>query len=671
MNQSMKKMFACVLVLLLFVTLAGCGTAGKTTAGLKGAYDNEILTTKAVDQDKTMITIRIENSCAESTDLEAVLEQKFPDVDFVLVHDGSINSEYNIRADLVNGTECDFIFSRRLNNVDDIAADYLLDLSAEPFVNNYYISAVDSCVTSDGGLYYLPGPSNVYGIVYDKTMFDQNGWELPHSYSEFVALLETIEEAAVPVSYTDYDGNTVETTVKPIQLSMMYPDMFQIMFNTYGYDSVIRGTDNFKWLSDYQTGNGSMVGHMEPAVEIFEKLFADGILSVDDWDVQPAVRSEMMYTYHSTAMIIECQNAVNYAKTYAENNENAEYHEVAMMPFWTSDEEGSDYVYSIPSYFMAINRKSAEESEEKKELLLDVFEYLSTAEGQEEALIGDSPQMSSIQGVDMDQTTFGDAIRDTVESGQVISTFYYAQNEDSKQVEKQMRSTTPDMISGDITVEEWLLGADQVRDDFLAGNLSEETVYGQVETTLTKLESAYTMAEMYQELTGADVGISLAGVWRRGTNGYFYKGDITDKSLSCVTPAKESATEDKPMSGMIVTASMTGAQILDILNNADGPIDSSMSGAYYVASGLTVRFDPWAAEGSRVLSCKTPDGNEIDPDAVYEVAYYYDSLPDGSPEAESSLGEPWLDSFLKWLDQQGGVIKVPEMTIELAYGEAE
>jgi hypothetical protein len=53
------------------------------------------------------------------------------------------------------------------------------------------------------------------------------------------------------------------------------------------------------------------------------------------------------------------------------------------------------------------------------------------------------------------------------------------------------------------------------------------------------------------------------------------------------------------------------------------------------------------------------------------VAYYYDSLPEGSPEAESSLGEPWLDSFLKWLDQQGGVIKVPEMTIELAYGEAE
>jgi ABC-type glycerol-3-phosphate transport system substrate-binding protein len=660
-----------MLVLPLALSLVACGGTGSSAASLQGSYENEILTTTAVDQDKTMITVRIENNVAQSSSLENILEQQFPEVDFVLIHDGSINSEYNIRADLVNGTECDLILSRRLNTVADIAPEYLLDISAQNFVNNYFISAVDSCASSDGGLYYLPGPSDVYGIVYDKTMFEENGWELPHSYSEFVALLDTIREAELPVSYTDAEGNTVEGTVVPIQPSMMYPDMFQIMFNTYGFDLVYQGVDNYSWLNEYQNGTGSMVGHMEPAVDKYKQLFADGVLSVDDWEVQPSERSDMMYTYHSTAMIIECQNAELYAQTYAEKaGDDDVYHEVAMMPFWTSDEANSDYLYSVPSYYMAINKASAEESDEKKALLLDIFDYLSSIEGQE-ALIGDSTQLSNVSGVTTADSAFSEAIKDTVDRGQVISTFYLAAGENSKQVEKQLRSTTTDMITGSMSVEDWLLAADQVRDDFLAGNLTEETVYGQVETTLTRLESTYTMAEMYRQLTGADIGISLGGVWRNGTNGHFYQGDITDSSLSCVTPYKESYSGDDPMEGTIVTTTMTGAQILEILNSATGPADNSQNGVYYVASGLTVRFDPWAPEGNRVLSCKTADGNELEPEASYQVAYYYGAFPEGTAEPESSLQKTWQESFIEWLNQQDGVITKPDMTLELAYGEAE
>jgi ABC-type glycerol-3-phosphate transport system substrate-binding protein len=669
----MKRLFVSLIALAIPLSVAGCGTGENKVSALQGAYENEILTTTAVSQDKTLITVRVENNVGQTGDIENVLEQQFPDVDFVLVHDGSINSEYNIRADLINGTECDLILSRRLNIVNDIAPDYLLDLSAESFVNDYYMNAVDSCANSDGRLYYLPGPSDVYGIVYDKTMFDENGWEIPHSYSEFVNLLETIREADLTVTYTDNDGNLKEDTVVPIQPTMMYPDMFQIVFNTYGYDEVFQGTENYRWLREYQNGNGSMVGHMEPAVDKFKKLFDDGILSLDDWDVQPATRSEMMYTYHTTAMIIECQNAMNYAKTYAENVSDKDvYHEVAMMPFWTSDEEDSDYIYVIPNYFMAINKQSAEESEEKKELLLEIFEYLSSAEGQQ-VLINDSPQISNIKGVAMYESSFSDAIRDTVDRGQVISNFYYAEGENSKQVEKQLRSTVPDMMQGKTSVKDWLLAADQVRDDFLAGNLEQETVYGQVETTLTKLESVYTLAEMYKELTGADVGICLGGAWRNGTNGHFYKGDITDKSLSCVTPDKESSSDDNPMADTIVTSDMTGAQILDILNNSTELANGATVGAacYYVASGLDVVFDPWATEGNRVISCKTTDGNDINLDETYKVAYFYGSLPSGSANPESSLQQTWQESFLEWLDQQGGTIKAPTMTLKLAYGEAE
>jgi hypothetical protein len=179
---------------------------------------------------------------------------------------------------------------------------------------------------------------------------------------------------------------------------------------------------------------------------------------------------------------------------------------------------------------------------------------------------------------------------------------------------------------------------------------------------------------MYRDMTGADIGICYGGAWRNGTNGHFYKGDITDTSLNCVRPDKESTDSEDPWAATIVTSTMTGAQILDVLNNGTGI--SSSGGTvgecrYYVAAGLTVKFDPWAAEGSRVLSCKTPDGEDLDPDATYQVAYFFDSLPESiAVTPESSLEQTWQESFLSWLDQQGGVVKEPDLTIELAYGEA-
>jgi ABC-type glycerol-3-phosphate transport system substrate-binding protein len=392
----MKTKILCIFLSLCMVgTAAGCGWK----KNVQGASDNEILTTKAVDQDKTMITVRVEFGAGQSEDLEQILEEQFPDVDIVLCHDGSTDSVYTMKQNLEAGVECDLILSRRLPVTGDIAAEYLYDLSSESFVENYYMTAVDSCVSTDGNLYYLPGPMDVYGIVYDKTLFKENGWEVPHSYSEFKTLLDTIENA--------------EAGVVPLQVSMMYPDMFQILFNTYSYDTVYSGRENYLWLESYQKGQGSMVGHMEPAVEKFKQLMEDGIFSTSDIEVTPKERSQMMYEDHTAAMIIECQNALSYARSYDST------HEVAMMPFWTSDEEDSDFLYGIPSYYMAINKASAEESQEKKELLLEIYDYLSSVEGQE-VLIGDDFQVSNVAGVPLNSNEFSEGILDTIEKGQVI-----------------------------------------------------------------------------------------------------------------------------------------------------------------------------------------------------------------------------------------------------------
>jgi ABC-type glycerol-3-phosphate transport system substrate-binding protein len=647
-----KKVLILALSLFVLTGITGCSK----NETLQGASDNEIITTTAVDQKKTMITVRVEFGAGQQENLEKVLEEKFPEVDFVLRHDGSTSSVYTMRANLEAGVECDLILSRKLPTTEDIAEQYLLDLSSETFVDSYYMNAVDSCADANGRIYYLPGPSDVYGIVYDKTMFMENGWSVPHSYSEFVALLETIRQ----------DSAQSGETVVPIQISLMYPDMFQILFNTYGYEDAYAGSDNFIWLTQYQQGIGSMTGHMEKAVSRFKKLFEDGILSLAALEVTPSERSQMMYVEHSTAMIIECQNAVNYQRVLSTADEN-DAHEIAMMPFWTSDDQDGDYLYVIPSYYMAVNKKAAEESTQKKELLLDIFRYLSSVEGQR-MLIGDDFQISNIAGVPLNVNTFSEEIINTIERGQMINTFYLAAGETDKQVERQMLSSVKDMILGNISVEDWLLSADSVRDQYIAGQLQTEQSYGTAETTLTRLETAYTMAQMYSDLMNTQIGICRGGGYRRSTNGYIYEGDITDSSLACITPEKvDMSGETNPDADKIVTSYLTGRQIVDILNNGVEKEDTKGLNVYYVASGLDVVFAPWAEDGSRVVSCKLADGSDIDMDAVYEVAYFNGSLPDIEVKMERMLDMSWSEAFETWLKEQGGVIKKPQMTLKLKY----
>jgi hypothetical protein len=316
---------------------------------------------------------------------------------------------------------------------------------------------------------------------------------------------------------------------------------------------------------------------------------------------------------------------------------------------------------------MAINKSSADESKTKKDILVKILSYLSSAEGQL-ALIDGTTQMSNVKGVLTTQDAFSADVADTISEGRVINSFFYAEGENNKQVERTMLSSLQDMIEGNISVEEWLLSADETRDDYLLGLDGVETAYGQADSTLTRLETAYTMADMYKTLADADIGIALGGTYRNGTNGYIYKGDITDDSIECINPNKEPAAElADPMDEKIVVASLTGAQIIDILNSVVDTYDTKGEYPYYVASGLQVEFNPWAQAGKRVLSCKLADGTDLDKNATYEVAYYNGSIDESLATPKRALKGTWKENFLGWLEMNGGTISKPNMTLTLEY----
>lgn len=54
------------------------------------------------------------------------------------------------------------------------------------------------------GVYALPYVANAAGILYNKDMFEEHGWEIPETWSEFTALCEQIESEGVQPLYLGY-----------------------------------------------------------------------------------------------------------------------------------------------------------------------------------------------------------------------------------------------------------------------------------------------------------------------------------------------------------------------------------------------------------------------------------------------------------------------------------
>ena len=93
-------------------------------------------------------------------------------------------------------------------------------------------------ISRDGTLFYLPGPSQVRGILYNKTLFQENGWEVPGNYEEFTELCKTIEASGI----------------RSIQLGFENSEVLNTAFTGFNFGSCFR-----------RIGSGSRIITREPA----------------------------------------------------------------------------------------------------------------------------------------------------------------------------------------------------------------------------------------------------------------------------------------------------------------------------------------------------------------------------------------------------------------------
>lgn len=615
--------------LLAASALSGCAAA----VDLSVRPQDDIVTMSAVDTEKTTITIRAEYNVSNET-LRSALAAKFPEVNFVSVFHCSQETQYELRQSLLGGSAEDLVISPNMKSIADIAPQTLLDLSGEALTNNYAGSALEACQL-DGKLYYLPGPSSVYGIVYDKTLFAQNGWQVPKSYDEFLALVKTIDASGI----------------RAIQPTCKYPRQAQLMFTMFDYDAVFGGVDNYRWMKNYQAGTASMRGQIEPALDRYRELQAADVIRAEDFEMQPGNRSTMLYRDHTCAMIVENEQAALYAEQAGSD------HEYGMFPFWCGNEANSDNVMSIPGYYVGINAALAQKGSEKKlAKVKEVLAYISTPEGQLAISGGELLQMSNVTGTSFTENEFNAGIMDTIRKGHAVPEVELMSTGNANAAEKALKANLQKYLEGSVSADELIEACDAARTGALNTAVDRGETVGQAADNFTCLETGLFIADALREKAGAQIGLCLVGTTHCGMVGRIYKGDICAADIASLSLSVGTTSGD-PNDKKLWKVSMTGAELTQLLRDATAfaPNDNVPNIPYYVASGLKIKFAPWKAD--KLVSVTLADGSRLDPDQTYTVALWGWPFAAACPGTVEQVYEDSCDDILTAAVKSAGTVR--------------
>jgi ABC-type glycerol-3-phosphate transport system substrate-binding protein len=625
----MKKLLAVLLCAAsLFGVLSGCGQSASSVMP-----KNEILTMKALDTGKMTVTIRAEYNVNNEA-IRSALAAKFPDVNFVSVFHCSQETQYELRQSLTGGSAEDIVISPNMKSIADIAPDKLLDLSAESFVDSYNGSSLEACQL-DGKLYYLPGPSSVFGIVYDKTLFAQNGWTVPRSYDEFIALVKTIDASGI----------------RAIQPSCKYPRQAQIVLTMFNYADTFAGVDNFKWQKNYQAGTASMKGHLDAALARYKELNADGVIRPEDFDMQPGNRSAMLYTDHTCAMIIENEQAELYAR-----QANSD-HEYGMFPFWSGNDPDDDYLMSAPGYYIGINAALGQKGNEKKlAAVKKALEYISTPEGQLAINGSKTTQISNIAGAAFTKNSFNADIADTVSKGNLVPEVELMASGNANAAEKALKKSLRKYLEGSEDADKVMADCDAARTKALSAGVDRGEKVGSAAQNFTCLETGLFIADALKNKAGADIGLCYVGTVHCGMVGRIYKGDIYSADVGSLSLSVGQTSGD-PNDKKLWLVSMTGSELKGLLKTgcAFDPNDNVPNIPYYVASGLEISFAPWQED--KLVSVTMADGSALDEGRTYTVALWGWPFESACPGTVEKVYDDACDDILTSAIQQAGDLK--------------
>lgn len=583
----LTAIFIITLSLLLF--LSGCSASDSNKS-------EDVLTQKAASKGKTQITVLVKYAFTIN-EFEKAVEKQFPDIDLVQVGNYTRNmgiEEYAAR--LEHDDIPDIVMTWPLDVGREYWSDRLLDLSGMEFSSRYNTSMLND-ISTDGKLYYLPGPAQVRGIVYNKTLFKEKGWEVPKDYEGFLELCKTIEASGI----------------RSIQLGFQNQEVLDTAFVGYNFGNYFSRPQDLEWMDDYNQGIGSFGEQFGGALDVFQQMTDAGVWKASDLEIDYSEREKMLFT-RQCAMVED--SSLMAKMGYSQTGTSDEF---ALMPFFNPG-SNNDWARLYMVCYIGLNKHLAEpENKDKYDLVMEIMNYISTVEGQKMLSADTGAMYSSLIDATPPDVPEIEALIPALNQGRyaVFPTLGNAQG--------ALREGLAGMLKGTLTKEDVIRMADE--QNLFPPVTESPKLLGEASESFSLTDTGNFVADAMRTWGDCELALYLdngkdGNYNGKGISGRIYAGDITTSDIDRIMPDLKAND-----SGALWKASISGEDLLAVLENSVS-VENNQTGWFYYFSGLKMEFDPTAEPGNRVKKITVSDGSAIDPARNYTIVVTEESVPE-------------------------------------------
>lgn len=582
-NVRWKVLFTCMMALLLLLC-SGCGN--KAT---KSTEHEPITLCNLYELLSPHFFEKVQEACPDVN-----LEPTF--------YKGKNGSGYAL-ATLEHGDIPDIYLSTQFFSPEK-QKEYLLDLSGYDFINNYSTTMLNE-IDNDGSIYLIPCNFMLVGIAYNKTILEENGWELPNSLEELEALAPKIEAA----------GYKTVTCASGLE---GYPFNYFFNIGNTTYFSTAAGAE---WKRDFSQGKAKAAGNEEllEAAEYFKRWVDNGFITLpkdpdDVFSEDQFLRGESVF-YLSLGL-----------QKFSYTKEDGTVYEFGVMP-WLSEDGSQNMLTRDMKLYFGINKELAEKGNEQKlEDALKVLSFITSDEGQE-ALVDNQDNAvlfnSPLAGSQVPEKSPYYHLNHLVKSGNTVQLVYVGWESLIVPIARDIQM----LINGEITPEQLLEEFDKSYAEVASGG--DEGVLGVVETDLTLEETTKLVANAMGIATDADAAIVSLGCYYAGGKGnphgvpwHLYAGNIGTEQVNMV---RNDGTS-------MYVLELTGAEIKSL---AEGGFDLYNNGHPF----------------TYVLHTK--GDMELDDDTMYKLVMGANELTDAWTEKATTVELSPKDAIMEYVSALG------------------
>lgn len=532
-------------------------------------------------------------------DFEKALHQVYPDVDVEFIsYKGSDATDYALTQ--LRANDIPDIFCISAPPVDELQTANLYDLSDQSFINNFSNSVI-SDLSIDGGVYLVPTTISLLGIYYNKTLFNEHGWDVPNSLTDLETLVPKIRTAGVEVAenYNQFPGTA-------------FAHFFDV--NAPEYFTTLEG---IQWMKDFVSGKKKATGNLEKCAENFQKWIDLGMFRTDEESYQMTTAKEK-FKEGNTAFLLP-----NTSFDFYENTQDNSGDEYGLLPYF-SDDGTKNKIVTLGSSYYGISSKLAKKPK-KLEKALRLMSFIATKEGQDSLTNTASNTIYSLKSETIERDNPLYNVATLVDKGQ---TFPYVQTGWDNYM-SNFGQDVLEMVSGNISGTELLTKLDNYQKEVVEKDGLPRLA--NVEEDLEKEEVAQLVGTAYGKAAEADCSLISLGEFHghgnensKGVNAKIYSSVKLDKNVVCTF---------NPLgwNGKIQTVTLTGATIKQ-----------------------------WVEEGFFYKVQQTPypyrlikkEDMTIEDDKTYKVAIteeYNDRKTQGNQTATSLVGQTVLENYVQSL----------------------